>query len=61
MMARIKSTLPEGNTKCRIRFSARETHNPTTGTLLDTLGTETTGLVYMDPVGVPLKYDQFQP
>ena len=44
LMDRIKSVLPEGSTQCRIRFTARETHAPTTGTLLETLGEETTWL-----------------
>ena len=44
LMDRIKTVLPEGSTQCRIRFTARETHTPTTGTLLDTLGEETAWL-----------------
>ena len=37
-MNKIRSALPEGSTKCRIRTSAREMHQPATGSLLDTLG-----------------------
>lgn len=51
LMDKIKTVLPEGSTKCRIRFSARETHDPTTGTLLDTLGEETSW-----PISSTLKY-----
>ncbi len=60
LMNKIRAALPEGSTACRIRASARETHRPTTGTLLETLGEESTGMVFLDPVGMPLKYDQLQ-
>ena len=60
LMDKIRTVLPEGSTKCRIRTSAREMHQPTTSTLLETLGEETTGMVFLDPVGVPMKYDQMQ-
>ena len=56
LMAKIKSALPEGSTTCRIRATSRESHRPTTGTLLETLGEETQGMVFLDPVGMPLKY-----
>ena len=58
LMDKIRTVLPEGSTKCRIRTSAREMHQPTTSTLLETLGEESTGMVFLDPVGVPMKYDQ---
>ena len=60
LMNKIRAALPEGSTACRIRASARETHRPTTGTLLETLGEESTGMVFLDPAGMPLKYDQLQ-
>ena len=91
-MNKIRSALPEGSTKCRIRTSAREMHQPATGSLLDTLGEgdicllmhcgcaascthpasfdvsypknvfpESTGMVFLDPQGVPLKFDQPPP
>ena len=60
LMDKIRTVLPEGSTKCRIRTSAREMHQPTTSTLLETLGEESTGMVFLDPVGVPMKYDQMQ-
>ncbi len=60
LMEKIKSALPEGATACRIRAAARESHRPTTGTLLETLGEESQGMVFLDPVGMPLKYDQLQ-
>ena len=99
LMNKIRSALPEGSTKCRIRTSAREMHQPATGSLLDTLGEgdicvyhdalrvgqlpkgmrvlpplcpalacleknefpESTGMVFLDPQGVPLKFDQPRP
>ena len=60
LMGKIRGALPEGSTACRIRASARETHRPTTGTLRDTLGEERVGMVFLDPAGMPLKYDQLQ-
>ncbi len=47
LMNKIRSALPEGSTKCRIRTSAREMHQPATGSLLDTLG-EGDNCVYHD-------------
>ena len=60
LMEKIKSALPAGATACRIRAAARESHRPTTGTLLETLGEESQGMVFLDPSGMPLKYDQLQ-
>ena len=61
LMDKIRSALPEGTTACRIRATARESHRPIgTGTLLETLGEESQGMVFLDPVGMPLKYDQLQ-
>ena len=60
LMSKIRSVLPEGSTACRIRASARETHQPRVGTIQDTLGEESCGMVFLDPTGVPLKYDQLQ-
>ena len=60
LMEKIRSALPEGATACRIRAAARESHRPTTGTLLETLGEESQGMVFLDPSGMPLKYDQLQ-
>jgi hypothetical protein len=60
LMTKIRTALPEGSTECRIRASARQTHTPTTSTLLETLGEETVGMVFLDPAGMPLKYDQLQ-
>ena len=61
LMSKIRSVLPEGSTACRIRASARETHQPRVGTIQDTLGEESCGMVFLDPTGVPLKYDQLVP
>ena len=41
LMGRLRSVLPEGSTRCRIRASARETREPKQSTLLDSLGDET--------------------
>ena len=60
LMSKIKAVLPEGSTKCRIRASSRESHQATTSTLLDSLGEEKTGMVFLDPSGIPLKYDQLR-
>ena len=49
LMGRLRSVLPEGSTRCRIRASAREGREPQQGTLLDTLGDETVGYVMIDP------------
>ena len=51
LMDKIKSVLPEGSTKCRIRLSKRETNTPTVETLHSTLGEESTGMVFLDPTG----------
>ncbi len=60
-MGRLRSVLPEGSTRCRIRATARETREPKQGTLLDTLGDETVGYVMVDPTCVsPMKYDQLE-
>ncbi len=45
LMEKIKSAPPEGATACRIRAAARESHRPTTGTLLETLRDESQGMV----------------
>ncbi len=50
LMDKIRSALPEGTTACRIRAAARESHRPRTGTLLETLGEESQGMVFLDPV-----------
>ena len=55
---RIKSVLPQGHHRARIRATSRETRQPRNGTLAETLGEESTGLVVADPDGHPLKYNQ---
>ena len=50
LMGRLRSVLPEGSTKCRIRATARESRDPLgSGTLMDTMGEETVGMVMIDP------------
>ena len=55
---RVKSVLPQGCHRARIRATSRETRQPKDGTLAETLGEESTGLVVVDPDGHPLKYNQ---
>ena len=59
-MDKIKTVLPEGSTKCRIRLTKRETHTPHVSTLHETLGEESQGMVFLDPTGIPIKYDQLE-
>jgi hypothetical protein len=58
LMSRIKSVLPHGCPRARIRATSREIRQPRDGELADTLGEEATGLVIVDPEGHPLKYNQ---
>ena len=58
LMSRIKSVLPHGCPRARIRATSREVRHPRDGELGDTLGEEATGLVIVDPEGHPLKYNQ---
>ena len=45
LMGRLRTVLPQGSLKCRVRASARESRDATrSGTLLDTLGEETVTL-----------------
>ena len=60
LMDKIRTVLPEGSTKCRIRLSKRETHTPHISTLHETLGEESQGMVFLDPTGIPIKYDMLQ-
>ena len=60
LMDKIRTVLPEGSTKCRIRLSKRESHTPSVSTLLETLGEESQGMVFLDPTGIPMKYDMLQ-
>ena len=55
-MGRFKSVLPEGCLRARIRGTKRETQNVKDGTLPDTLGDESHGLIVVDRGGVPMKY-----
>ncbi len=61
-MGRLRSVLPEGSTRCRIRATAHESRDPKhRGSLLDTLGDETIGMVMVDPACIsPMKYDQLK-
>jgi len=62
LVGRLRSVLPEGSTKCKIRATARQSREPVgQGTLLDTLGDETVGVVMVDPGCVsPFRYDQLE-
>lgn len=56
MMERFRDVLPEGSRCARIRMSRRESHQPIEGTLDETLGEETCGMVLVDASGHPMKY-----
>ena len=56
LMGRFKSVLPEGCLRARIRGTKRETPNAKEGTLADTLGEESHGLIVVDRGGIPMKY-----
>ena len=55
-MGRFKSVLPEGCLRARIRGTKRETLNAKEGTLADTLGEESHGLIVVDRGGIPMQY-----
>ena len=57
LMSRFQPVIPEGCLRARIRATNRESREPKEGTLADTLGDETTGMVVVDVAGHPLKYD----
>ena len=54
LMGRFKSVLPEGCLRARIRGTKRETLNAKEGTLADTLGEESHGLIVVDRGGIPM-------
>ena len=56
LMGKFKSVLPEGCLRARIRASKRETLNAKEGTLADTLGEESHGLIVVDRGGIPMQY-----
>ena len=56
-MQAFRTHLPEGCRGARIRTTTRESRNLSEGTLGDTLGDETHGLVTIDLQGHPIKYD----
>ena len=58
LMSKVKSLLPEGSHRARIRAYKRETRHPKEGVLGDTLGDEPDGMVVVDMEGTPMKYDQ---
>ena len=57
---RIKAVLPQGSLRARIRATSREIRHTRDGTLAETLGEESIGLVVVDPDGHPLKYNQME-
>ena len=60
LMNRIKSILPEGCPRARIRATTRVSRNLVHGTLQETMGDEARGMVVVDFDGHPHKYDQLQ-
>ncbi len=60
-MKRIKSVIPEGCPRARVRATSRATRKlEDGGTLADTLGDEARGMVVIDYDGHPLKYDDLK-
>ena len=57
LMCKIKSVIPEGSTRARIRATRHDSWQPNEGELGDTLGDEAHGMVVVDAGGHPLKYD----
>ena len=57
LMAKIKTVIPEGSPRARIRATRREFRVPKEGELGETLGDEAHGMVVVDAGGHPLKYD----
>ena len=57
MMGRFKSVLPQGCLRARIRATKRESQHAKEGTLADTLGDESHGLVVVDASGHPMTYN----
>ena len=53
LMSRFKSVIPEGCHRARIRATRRESHDVHEGTLSETLGDESTGMVVVDASGHP--------
>ena len=58
LMAKIKTVLPEGSTRARIRATSRVSKTLQDGTVGETLGDEARGMVVIDYEGHPHKYDQ---
>ena len=57
LMSKIKTVIPEGSPRARIRATRREFRVPKEGELGETLGEEAHGMVVVDAGGHPLKYD----
>ena len=57
IMEGFRDVLPEGSRRARIRMTRRESHQPTEGTLDETLGEEACGMVVVDASGHLMKYD----
>ena len=60
LMAKIKTVLPEGSTRARIRATGRVSKTLQDGTVGETLGDEARGMVVIDYEGHPHKYDQLE-
>ena len=60
LMAKIKTVLPEGSTRARIRATNRVSKTLQDGTVGETLGDEARGMVVIDYEGHPHKYDQLE-
>ena len=58
LMCQFNKPLPEGSTRARIRYTARECKDLQNGSLADTLGEEAEGFVTIDLQGHPIRYDK---
>ena len=60
MMKKLKHIMPEGNKRARIRATTRVSRKLEDGTIGETLGDESRGMVVVDFDGHPHKYDQLE-
>ena len=59
-LAEVKQIIPEGCSRTRIRATTRVSKKLADGTISQTLGDESRGMVVLDFDGHPQKYDQLE-
>ena len=59
-LAEVKTIIPEGCSRTRIRATTRVSKKLADGTISQTLGDESRGMVVLDFDGHPQKYDQLE-